>query len=119
MSKDKINYSQFWSKLNEFEHTTIRKHKQWNLHEIKPEFVKSKYLQDVLVFKRERKRLLDVEPELLMKDTDSNSVEDALDKINDIKISIDLRYGLLNDLPSRNIFAKYGVIMGFNAAVTV
>lgn len=90
----KINYSEFWSKLNDFEHTTIRKHKNWKLKQILPEVVKGKIIQDVLVFDIQRKILLDLEPSILLKDTDSNTVQEALDKISAIKLMIDLRYKL-------------------------
>ncbi len=53
----KINYSEFWSKLMDFEHTTIRKHKKWKLKQILPEVVKGKIIQDVLVFDIHRKIL--------------------------------------------------------------
>ena len=98
-----------YGKLAEKEHTTIRKHKEWKLKQLLPEFVKGKHLQDVIVIKKERKLLIEVDADLLMKDTNTNSVQHALDCINSLKIKIDLRYGLEpKDYDfSREIFTIY------------
>jgi len=56
------------------------------------EYPKGKYLQDVKIIKTERKLLIEVEPEVLMKDTDSSSVEEALEKIQELKRRVDKRY---------------------------
>lgn len=89
----KIHYSEFYPKLAEKEHTTIRKHKKWNLKEILQEFPEGKYLQDIEIIKIERMLLLELKPELLLKDTNRPTIEQALDLFNSLKLKVDLRYG--------------------------
>jgi len=89
---DKIHYSQHWRKLNDKCHTTIRKHFKWTYGQILREFVKGKYLQDVKVVEMKRIKLIDIDPEVLMKDTESSSFEEAINKLQDLKRKIEERY---------------------------
>lgn len=90
--RERIDYSELWNKLSDLYHTTIRRHEYWSIGKVLPEIVKGKYLQHVKVINRERKLLTKVNPELLMKDTDSDTVQDALEGIQCIKRKLDLRY---------------------------
>lgn len=88
----KIYYSKLYPKLSNIYHTTIRKHNKWNIGEILSEYPKGNYLQDVMILKKERKTLLEIEETVLLKDTDEETVMDALNGFNLMRQKIDERY---------------------------
>lgn len=84
--KKVVNFSRHWSKLDNKVYTTIRHRLVLRVKHIYPVILRNEgKIQDIIVEKREREYLTEIEPNIIIQDTDSRNLKEAFGKLNFIK----------------------------------